>query len=228
MELRPAEASHHSCVRRVPIFAGLTPEQQDAVGALARPVRLRAGERLGDDVPGRLFVLHTGAVRLVRTSPGGRRHLDRVAGPGDVVGEHAFLTGQRPDHAVEAAGDATLCAFAHSDLARLVIRYPVISISLLRSLSDRLADAERRLALAALDVPGRLASHLLDLPGEASGDGWRVSLAWPKKDLASWLATTPESLSRALARLQRDGLVRVDGDDITLLDPDALEALASR
>ena len=89
-------------------------------------------------------------------------------------------------------------------LSRLVARHPAIGLGMLRSLSERLADAERRLALAAVDVPGRLASHLLDLPGEATPDGWRVTLPWPKKDLASWLATTPESLSRALARLGRD------------------------
>lgn len=228
MTIEAGESSHHTCVRRVPIFARLTPEQQDAVGAFAHPVRLRAGERLHDGGVGQLFVVHTGAVRLVRTSPGGRRHLERVAGPGEVVGEHAFLTGQRPDHAVEAAEDASLCAFAHADLSRLVARHPAIGLGMLRSLSERLADAERRLALAAVDVPGRLASHLLDLPGEATPDGWRVTLPWPKKDLASWLATTPESLSRALARLGRDGLVRVDGDEITLLDPDGLEGLASR
>ena len=130
---------------------------------------------------------------------------------------------------VAASGFLVLgCILAAFVAVALVARHPAIGLGMLRSLSERLADAERRLALAAVDVPGRLASHLLDLPGEATPDGWRVTLPWPKKDLASWLATTPESLSRALARLGRDGLVRVDGDEITLLDPDGLEGLASR
>lgn len=220
---------HASCVLRVPLFAGLTPQQQDAVGALARPVELAPGELLhgaGEPV-GQLFVVHTGAVKLVHTSPAGRTQLLRVAGPGEAVGEHAFLTGERPDHHVEAAEPTRLCVFAHADLARLTAGYPAIGAAMLRSLSTRLADAERRLALAAHDVPARVAGYLLDLPGEPTPGGVSVRLPWPKKDIASWLATTPESFSRALARLEREGVLAVERDVITLLDPDALEAVAS-
>lgn len=232
---------HATCVRRVPIFSHLTPEQQDLVGTFAHPVRLAAGELLhgAGDAVGQLFVVHTGAVKLVHTAASGRTHLVRVAGPGEVVGERAFLTGEPPEHAVEAAAETRLCTFDHRELARLVAAYPAISVGIMRSLSERLADAERRLALSAVDVPARVAAFLLELPGEfvpgefASGDRapgagtQRVRLPWPKKDVASWLATTPESFSRALARLQRQGLIDVDGDTITVPDAAALEERAS-
>jgi len=222
-------AQHSPCVRRVPMFSRLTAEQQDLVATFARPRHLRAGDilhRAGDPL-GQLFVVHTGTVKVVHSGPSGRTQLVRVVGPGEVVGEHAFLTGGRPDHSVEAATDTELCTFDHRDLARLVAAYPAISIGIMRSLAERLADAERRLALGGVDVPARVASFLLDLPGQVVDGREQVRLSWPKKDIASWLATTPESFSRALARLQQRGLLRVHGETVTILDAAGLEAAAS-
>lgn len=218
-----------SCVTQVPIFARLTPEQQDVVGSFARPVTLREGEILhgaGESV-GQLFVVHSGRVKVVHTAPSGRTHLLRVVGPGEVVGEHDFLTGERPDYHVEAADDAQLCVFEHADLGRLVASYPAIGVSMLRSLSERATSAERRVSMGAVDVVARVAGYLLDLPGEPAADGYRVRLPLPKKDVASWLGTTPESFSRALTRLARDRVIAVDADTIDLLDPARLEQLAS-
>lgn len=224
------DPQHASCVRRVPIFSRLTHDEQDLVGTFARPVHLQAGESLHrpGEALGQLFVVHTGAVKLVHTAPSGRTHLVRVAGPGEVVGEHTFLTGERPDHSIEAATETRLCTFNHRDLAKLVATYPGISVGIMRSLSERLADAERRVSLGGVDVPARVANYLLELPGDVVDGRQRVRLPWPKKDVASWLATTPESFSRALARLQTQRLVSVDGDTITVLNPTGLEALASR
>lgn len=44
LPLREVHQDDVSCVRRVPLFSGLTPEQQDAVGMLARPLVLARGE----------------------------------------------------------------------------------------------------------------------------------------------------------------------------------------
>ena len=220
--------SHAGCVGRVPIFARLDAAQQVDVGRLARPVSLAASTLLhgAGDKMGQLFVVHTGRLKLVRPTAGGHDRLIRVAGPGDVVGEHAFLTGERPDHYVEAIEDARLCVFDHAELGRLVAAHPPIAVAMLRSLSERLTDAERRLARASVDVPARLAGYLLDLPAHMIEGQSRVTLPLPKKDIASYLGTTPESLSRALARLQTKGLLTVDGRRVALLNPDALEATA--
>lgn len=220
---------HASCVRRVPIFSRLTVEQQDAVGSFARPVTLATGDllhRAGESI-GQLFVVHTGAVKLVHTTARGRLHLVRVAGPGEAVGEHEFLTGERSRHFVEAAETTRLCVFDHADLAQLVSTYPGISVGMLRSLSERVSDAERRLALSALEVPARVAGYLLDLPADIQAGSYQVTLPLPKKDIASWLATTPESLSRALKRLEQRRIIQVERDEITLVDVEALEELAA-
>ena len=229
LTLTPVSDHRASCVSRVPIFASLSAEEQAKVATYAQPMSLGKGELLhrpGAAV-GKLAVLHEGRVKLVQPTHSGRERLLRIAGPGDVVGEHAFLTGERPEHYVEAVDDARLCIFDHDDLAGLVAAYPAIAVSMLRSLSTRATQAEHRLALGALDVPARLADYLLDLPARTVDRRSVVRLPLAKKDVASLLATTPESLSRALAKLRSDGLISTDGDDVILLDPSGLDALAT-
>lgn len=92
-----------------------------------------------------------------------------------------------------------------------MLEYPVIQERLLKFLAQRLGDTERRLAvLAGSDVPTRVADYLLDLPSGVVGQrSPGVLLPMSKKDLASYLGTTPESLSRALHRLQAVGFITV-------------------
>ena len=159
---------------------------------------------------------------------GGFERLVRVAEPGDVVGEHAFLTGKRTDEYIEALEDTSVCTFHHRDLARLMALHPDIGMQLLTTLSTRLDDAERSLSQSTVGVPARLADYLLELPVRREPHGAVVTWPIPKRDVASYLGTTPESLSRALARMEADGLIAPDTRRTTLLvDVDGLEALAT-
>lgn len=221
--------SHDSCVARVPLFARLDREAQHTVGSFAHPAHVASGQLL--HAPGsnlaHLFVVHTGRLKVVRVTAGGIERLVRVAEPGGVVGEHAFLTGQRPDTYAEALEDTSVCTFQHRDLTRLMAAHPDIGLQLLKTLSIRLDDAERGLSQNTVGVPARLADYLLDLPMQRDPRGAVVTWPLPKRDVASYLGTTPESLSRALARLDAQGLVTAASRHCTiLLDIDGLESLA--
>ncbi|ATD72428.1 MULTISPECIES: Crp/Fnr family transcriptional regulator [Gordonia] len=226
---RPHEHHHHgeSCVARVPLFSRLSHDQQDEVASLARPVRVGRGETFvwaGRDTA-KLFVVHEGLVKVGRTAEDGREVTLRLLGPGDVEGEVGFLTGARPENDYMALESSTMCVFDHSMLTELVHRYPDIGVAMLHSLATRLQETERRLAARTLvDVSARIASYLLDLPATRSLDGaLTVRLPVSKKDVATYLGTIPETLSRRLAALEREGLIDVRGAEVDLLDLEGLE-----
>ena len=54
----------------------------------------------------------------------------------------------------------------------------------------------------------------------------RLHLVAPKNVIASRLGIQPETFSRVAARLMKDGLIRVQGQDIVLLDIEGLRARA--
>ncbi|HJF15691.1 MAG TPA: Crp/Fnr family transcriptional regulator [Enteractinococcus helveticum] len=232
LPIRDITVHDDNCVRRVPIFAGLTATQQDLVATMARPQFLDDGElvhRVGERT-GKMFVVHSGQVKLHRVLPTGRKLLIRVAQPGETVGEHAFLTSSPTLDEAEAMDGTRLCVFVHDDLAGLIQRYPDIAHRMLVTLGERLAQTEHQLTLNTQSVDVRIADYLLQQPllrdGQSS-ESMRVRLPLDKKDVASLLGTTPESFSRALARLRTKGLISVDDDTVTLSDPDALEALVA-
>jgi CRP/FNR family transcriptional regulator len=81
--------------------------------------------------------------------------------------------------------------------------------------------------LSLKEVPGRLAAHLLYLSEGKKGTA-EVDLDVSKNQLASLLGTIPETLSRILARMSRDGFIELSGQRrIRILDRKGLEELAS-
>lgn len=219
-----------SCVARVPIFSGLDAAAQAQVSSYARPRRVASGEALyreGEPVA-QLFVVHEGVASITHRRADGRERLVRTVGSGQVIGENAFLTGARPDHTATALEPLVACVFDHREIARLTAQHPEIAVAMLQALSTRLADAERRLAvLGSSDVATRIADYLLSLPPTPQSAGFAVELPMSKRNVASYLGTTPESFSRALARLEKRGAIAVDGSRVELLDLDALDQLAS-
>lgn len=225
-----AAPADEPCVALVPVFAGLTREQQAEVATLARPVTVGPGEALVRAGAPRapLFVVHAGMVRLSRTTADGRSTTLQVLGPGEVGGETWLLTGERPANDVIAVEESRMCVFAPDVLDTLVTRFPSVGVAMLRTLALRLHSAERMLAARTVaDVGARVAAYLLDCPTTWGPDGAATAhLPMPKKDIATFLGTSPETLSRRLAAMEGEGLVRVRGSDVDILDPAGLELRA--
>lgn len=223
------DGANSLCVSRVPLFEGLTYEEQLKVAERARPVKLRRGDvihRPGDNLS-QLLVVHRGSVRVSHFTAGGQERLFRVLEPGDFIGEASFVTGARPDNWATVLADVELCSFDHAEFAGLVEQYPDIAVRMLHAMSERLEAAERLIAdLTSAAVATRLARYLIELP-TTRADGFPVvRLPYSKKDIASLLGTTPETLSRQLAAFSDAGIIAVQGRDIQVLDSTALEHAA--
>lgn len=218
-----------TCVSRVPIFAGLSAPDQERVAVLARPMHLREGDVASSPTSdAQLMVVHTGQLRISRLSADGSQQLIRVLGPGEFTGEAAVLSGRSPDDHTIAAGESQLCVFHHHDLAALVREYPQIGLRMLTTVAERLSDAEDRLnALTTRGVESRLAAYVLDLPRTRSGGTSPVTLPLAKRDVASLLDTTPESLSRALRSLAGKGAITIGaGRSLSIERPALLQQIA--
>ena len=218
-----------TCVARVPVFAGLSAPDQGQVARVARPTRVPAGATpyASDAAPAQLMVVHVGRLKVSRLSADGAEQIVRVLGPGEFTGEAAVFTGDRPDHRVVALEEATLCVFRHDDLQGLIRTHPEIGLRMLATVSARLSDAEDRLnALTSRDVEARVAAYLLRLPAAWHDGVATVTLPLAKKDVASLLDTTPESLSRALTGLAGRGIIALgERRAVTITRPDALQGL---
>jgi CRP/FNR family transcriptional regulator len=81
--------------------------------------------------------------------------------------------------------------------------------------------------LSFTTVRHRLASFLLRLAqkeGKRSTEGVEITLALSNQELASQIGTVRELVSRNFSRLQAEGMLKIDGRNITICDLKALEA----
>jgi len=130
---------------KMPLFAGLPDE---VLWATAERMLLRhvpAGEMVfAEDTPGdALYLIDSGAVEILSHGRPGASVLSRL-GVDQFFGEMALLTGRPRSAAARAVAHSNLWVLYRSDFEELVNRYPAISLSLSKSLSERLADMDKR------------------------------------------------------------------------------------
>ena len=209
------------------LFDGLPPEQVDAVRRIAVTRTYVKGETLfseGDDGTG-FYVMIAGQIKVFKLSAEGKEQILHIFGPGEPVGEVPVFSGKPYPASAEALAASRAAFFPKADFVRLIAENPNLALNMLAVLSRRLRQFTVQVEnLSLKEVPARLASYLLLLSGKEKRG--TVTLPISKSQLASLLGTIPETLSRILTRMAAAGLIRGDRRQITLLDPEGLEALA--
>jgi CRP/FNR family transcriptional regulator len=224
---RSAAAHDHrfQCVSLVPVFAALPEEDRHRLAATARTRHYDRQEMIfvPGDRPG-LHIVHRGQVKTYRVTETGGEQLLRIVGPGDFLGETAMLTSVEASDFAVAIQPSEVCSISRDDLHELLERNPAVTLDLLEAVAGRLHAAEEQLSsMSGLSVAERLAKHLLEHSAAAGTTTFR--LASTKKDLAAYLGTTAETLSRRLSAMQDGGLVRLGpARTVEILDPDGLRA----
>jgi CRP/FNR family transcriptional regulator, cyclic AMP receptor protein len=222
-------------LERVQLFAGLDRASLERLATGLRTRRFRRNEVLfhqGD--PGdALFIVTSGAVKILLPSEEGEEAILATVRPGAFFGELALLDGA-PRSATAVAMEPTETLVLPRDRFRTLINTePATRDALLAALAGEL----RRLTdhveeLHFLDMTGRMAARLLRLArgaGAAEPDGSvRLDGSYTQGDLASMIGATRQSVNKLLGQFVDDGLIRVDPDAIVILDLPGLERTARR
>jgi CRP/FNR family transcriptional regulator len=213
-----------TALRRTAMFGELDDATLGALAARAVERRYARDEVLflaGEEARG-LYVVVEGAVRAYRESPDGREQVIHVERAGATVAEvPAFDGGTFPSNV--AAEEPTAVLFIDKrDVRRLCLEHPQIGLAALKVLAGRLRRcAELVETLSLREVGQRLARFLLAearAKGARDGRGFRLTLTHTNQQIAARVGSVREVVSRALARLQHDGLVVHEGRDLTIPD----------
>jgi CRP/FNR family cyclic AMP-dependent transcriptional regulator len=220
---------------RCRLFSGLDVPSLQVIVRTLRPRRFRRGEVLfheGD--PGdALFVVASGAVKVVVPSEDGDEAILATLRRGDFLGELALLDGA-PRSASAIALEATeVLALPRDQFRALVAAEPAIRDALLTALAGELRRLTTHVAeLHFLDLTGRLAARLARLAeehGEKQPNG-EIKLDAPltQSDLAAMIGATRQSVNKLLGEFEADGLLRMERDSIVVPDLARLSGTARR
>ncbi|MCA9634464.1 MAG: Crp/Fnr family transcriptional regulator [Myxococcales bacterium] len=232
MSVEPAEAEQiRQSLQR---FAGWDQIPDEVMAELVSAAdlievkRKRSVFRRGEPGPG-LFIVKTGEFKLSLISSEGREQILYLAEPGKLINE-GFLP---PDVQCAASAfamvDSEAWRFDTNHVVRLIGRSQPLAMALMRHMAfraNRLIDLVLDLSLRS--VERRLASFLLTLATRAAAEQGKPCIIPRQLDMntvAARLGTVREEISRALNRMQREGILRLSRQEIVVLDLNALERI---
>jgi len=219
----------------VPQLKILDPELLDYIQRRrAEDVGFPAGARImteGDSNPPLYTVARGWAMRFKALADGRRQILSFIL-PGDVIGFQAQFFDSAVT-SVEAITDVSLCVVPYQDVAGLSQDRPEIALRFAALTADqKRAMEEQLLSLGQRTALERVAALVLDLQGRAEARDMVQSDGMPfpltQQHIADALGISLVHANRTLKRLQRDGLFRIKGRRLQVLDAAALEKRAAQ
>lgn len=202
---------HVSCLKLVPIFNHLDEEAMNLIAQKAVTRQVKKGEYIyqAADETDALFIVHKGGVRIFRLVESGREQTIRILAPGDFAGEWSVFTeGKSQEEYAQAMKDSSICLIYQEDLQEFLMEYPSIANHLLSQMATRLSKSDQQTTtLSTEQVDKRLAQFLVNQVETDEEENITVTLSYSRKDIASYLGTTPETISRKFKELEQKGLI---------------------
>jgi CRP/FNR family transcriptional regulator, cyclic AMP receptor protein len=212
----------------VGFLGALDSKQSEALRERAILRRFRKGQALFHQggSSDRVVVLVSGRVKVSTVTEDGKEVVLAFRGAGDLLGELSAIDGEPRSATVEAIEPVEAFAISASDFRSYLIANPEVGLLLMRMLSRRLRDADRkRVEYGAYDTVGRVSARLVELAeryGEPVATGLRIGLPLSQEELAGWTGASREAVSKALQTLRKVGWVITERRRITVLDLEAL------
>lgn len=214
------------CVHRVPLFAHLTSEEQDRIQKLLSHQTYQKGEIiLSPETPEKLIIIFEGQIRVYRLTTSGKEQLLRISGAGDYEGESNLFCKNNEALYGEALKTTKVCIIYKRDFQRLLSSYPQIGYKLLQLNTKKMVQLEQQIQFLAIDkIEERLAFYLLDLNSKSKCNKDMI-IPMPLKELATYLGTRPETLSRKLKIFEERKWIARSGRKVKILSMASLEEL---
>jgi CRP-like cAMP-binding protein len=213
---------------------GLSAQEVSDLASMAVTRAVTAGQSVltRTTVADSLVALRSGEVALgFRTADGTFRTERIVRGPAWIDLGSAWLSATHAMDA-QALGAAIVLELPRAALQSRLAEHPDLAQRLIQGLAREVqALAVNTHELMHKDAPARLAQWLFQrcepVEGAAGASGQAVvKLLERKRDVASQLAITPETLSRLMRSFSRQGVIEVSGYNVRIIDPSALGRLA--
>ena len=212
------------------VFCGLISDAKDKLGALGVHISLSRGSvlhRQGDE-PESIGIICEGQVKLSCTSNTGKCLILRIAGPGQLLGLGAVITGKPHETTAEAITPSQVKVIPRKALLEFMHEYPEVGCRTAETLASEceltFLDA-KRLALCTT-AESRLGRVLLDW-GRSVTDGPKLQfqMALSHAELGELAGLSRETVTRTLASLRRRKLIDMHGATLRIPNPSQLENL---
>ena len=168
-----------------------------------------------------VLVVLTGQFIIYRVTPEGKSCTIRTIGEGDFIGEEDLLDGNVTESYVKSVTESRCLVIPKRDYENLLSHYPTFARVRLEEMSTRLKMAERMMQeIAYSTVKQRILLILTKIAheiGTVQADRLEFRWNWSHQELASMIGSTRETVTSTLSLLQKEGLVKIEGKKMTII-----------
>jgi CRP/FNR family cyclic AMP-dependent transcriptional regulator len=222
----------HDAVRVQEFGAQLTEQEWADLLRHGRPRRLPTGAPLfvEGSYSDTVAIVISGRVKVFTSAEDGTEVMLDVRGPGALLGELAVIDGKPRSASVTSLQTTEIFTVGFREFTAFLHTHPRTMWLLMRILTDRLRDADRkRIEFGIYDTQNRVARRLVELAdrfGEPTESGIRITLPLTQDELANWVGASREAVTKALRILRTNGYVRTHRRAFTVIDIEGLRRCA--
>lgn len=181
--------------------------------------------------PRGIYVLCQGRVKLSVSSSEGKTLILRIAKPGEILGLMPALSGSPHEVTAETLHPCQVAFVRRDEFLRFLAKYPEAYQSAVRQLSSHYqaaCDQIRTLGLST-SAPEKLGRLLLDWSAGAreTRQGAQINLPLTHEEIAEFIGTTRETVTRTLSEFRNHHLVTLHGSTLMIPNREALENFVS-
>lgn len=178
-----------------------------------------------------VYCVSEGKVKIYKSDLEGHQQIVRLAGPGDILGYRALLSGQPYEATAETLEFSTICFFDKATFFRILETHPTTSFHVMKLLAKDLGTAEKQtLNITHKNLRERLAELFLvfgNRYGKKINGGVLLDINLTREEFAELIGATQESVIRTISDFREEGLIVVDGRSITIKDQKKLNQVAN-
>ena len=172
-----------------------------------------------------IYAVRSGAFKTFHLDEEGEEHVMGFHLPGEIFGLDAIDSGFHRNTAI-ALDTSAICEIPYADVERLSHKISKLQTHMFRLLSREIRDDQiLQMLLGKRTAEDRIGSFLLNLSArhrQRNLSPHSLRLAMPRTDLGNYLGLAVETVSRVFTRLQDQGLLKVNGKDIEILEQSEL------
>lgn len=206
-------------------------ELQTLDDIIDRKKPIHKGEKLfsdGDKMRS-LYAVRSGTFKTYTIDESGEEQITGFHLAGDLLGFDAIAEHEHVSFA-KALETSMVCEIPYDNLDSLSNTMPKLKMQVLRLMSNEIrADQDMLTLLNRKNAEQRLATFISSLSKRFSARGFsskEFRLTMTRGEIGNFIGLTVETISRLLNRFHKNGLIKIDGKYISIIDLDALEDCA--
>jgi CRP-like cAMP-binding protein len=213
---------------QLPTYSELTANQIDRINACSHTVRYKKYNIIfRQDMPtSHVLYIKKGLVKIHKESTNGKNYIFKLATPNSFIGLLSFFYQNTFQYSASSLSE---CEIVYTDLnvfKDIIRENGCYALHIMRLLSeDGLTIFDKIINMSQKQVPGRIAEMLL-LFSQKIYNSNTFELPVTRQELAEFVSTTKESVSRTLTEFKNDKIIEIDDRKITIKSPELIQVLS--